>query len=251
MKLCSIEFAVDNGMLTIGAAEVADGEQPTLENLPAATATQLFIPCRQQIAPVHVDFWRGEAPPSSYEMISVDITLPNGLLTVGETFLRPYLSWPVCAPGQSVNVRIGVDDEDDAASVTVLIDAVDVRLPSSRDRAHLVRALAEYDQLEKLDVITAEHSFPLERFSSAFHIIRHGIASGAAGGRVRYGVQTIIEWMRWLKADILRENLEGIDELIISRASSNVSPDQAAREILAEVAGRLGVSLDELLVARR
>ncbi|GAA2709306.1 hypothetical protein [Actinoplanes palleronii] len=251
MKLCSFEFAVDNGMLTIGAAEAADGEQPTLEDLPAVAATQLFMRCRQQIAPVRVGFWRGEAPPSSYEILSVKITLPHGLLTVGETFLRPYLSWPVCAAGQSVDVRIGVDDEDDAASVTVLIYAVGARLPSSRDRAHLVRALAEYDQLEKLDVVTAEHSFPLERFSSAFHIIRHGVASGAAGGRVRYGVQTIVEWMRWLKADISRENLEGVDGLIMSRVGLNVSPDQAAREILAEFAGRLGVSLEELLFARR
>lgn len=67
----------------------------------------------------------------------------------------------------------------------------------------------------------------------------------------RYGVDTLVEWMRWLQADVSSQDVDGFVELVKSRIAADTSPDETARVIFAELASRLGMTLDELLVARR
>jgi hypothetical protein len=250
MKICTVELPVDTGILTIGSAEPSGGEQPTLEELPAVTDSQIFVPCRQQMAPVRVEIWRGAVPATGHDLLSGELVLPAGYIAVGESFLRPCLSWPVCSPGQKVGIDIGVDDTVNASHVIITVDPSAPRIPMPRDRNVLIRSLADLEKLTDLDAVLAEHSFPAERLAASLRIIHHSAMKGTTAARLRYRVQLIIEWMRWLRAGISVVDLEGIDQAIMSVISSESLPERAAREILSEVAGALGLPLDELLVAR-
>jgi hypothetical protein len=248
MKICIAEFSVNTGILVIGSADPSAGPQPTLEQLPAATDAQIFMSCRQQIAPVRVELWRGEAPAEVRKLLSSEITLPAGHIAIGESFRRPCLSWPVCSPGETVEVRIEVDDEERSSHVIVTVNPTESQIPVLSDRDVLVRSLAD---LEDLDTVLAEHSFPMERLAASLRIVHRRARDGMSAARLRYAVQSVIEWMRWLRAGISAGDLANIEGIIISAVSSDSGSEQAAEVVFFRLADVLGISLEELLVARR
>ncbi|MFC4045159.1 hypothetical protein ACFO1B_42675 [Dactylosporangium siamense] len=246
-----MEFQVDNGTLTIGASAMPDDDGPTPAELPEVTPTQIFVQWRQQVGPVRVELWRTYGPPTAHEVASAVLQLAAGRMVVGETFRPPCLSWQACAPGGSLAVRVGADSEQDASVVTVVLDPVDERLPSTRERAGLARRLADYQELANLDVVLVEHSFPVERCAAAVRTIRRAVDQGVHAARVRYGVESLVEWMRWLRADVSTQDIDGLVEEVMLQIAADAPLDETARVIIAGFAERLGMTLDGLLVARR
>lgn len=251
MKLCVAEFQVDNGLIVIGSAEAADDDEPTFDALPEVTSTQIFMPCRQQVGPVRIELWRTYGPPTACEVTSALLRLSSGSIVVGEASLAPYLSWRVCPPGGSVAVRVGADSEQDASVVVVVLDPAVDRLPSARSRGDLIRQLAGYGELAELDVILVEHSFPVERCAAAVRVIRSAADRDLHPARVRYGADKLVEWMRWLRANVSSQDVDGLVEEVLERIATNAPFDETARVTFSRFAERLGMTVDELLVARR
>jgi hypothetical protein len=248
MKVCVAEFPVDSGILVVGSAEPSDGPQPTLEQLPVATGAQVFLSCRQQIAPVRVEVWRGGGLSEIRTLLTAEIALPAGRLTVGESFLPPCLSWPVCSPGETVEIGITADDRANASHVIITVNPVEPQVSVLTDRDVAVRSLAD---MEDLSAALAEHSFPMDRLAASLRIIRDRARDGVSAARLRYAVQSVIEWMRWLRAGIPAGDLAGIEEIIMNAVSADLAIENAAGVVFSALSDTVGVPLAELLVARR
>ena len=248
MKVCAVEFPVDSGILVVGSAEPSDGPQPTLEQLPVATGAQVFLSCRQQIAPVRVEVWRGGGPSEICTLLTAEIALPAGRLTVGESFVWPCLSWPVCSPGETVEIGITADDGANASHVIITVNPAEPRVPVLTGRDMAAWSLAD---TEDLSTVLAEHSFPVDRLAASLRIIRGRARGGASAARLRYAVQSVIEWMRWLRVGIPEGDLAGIEGIIMEAVSADSVPDNAAEVVFSALSDAVGIPPAELLVARR
>ncbi|MFF2525460.1 hypothetical protein [Streptomyces liangshanensis] len=250
MKISAVEFTVDNGILLIGD----DGAFPeaaglSLETLPAVGSGLVAISCRQQIAPVRVELWRHWAP-MAHRVVSVDLTLSSGVLSLGECFGRPLFRWPASSPGASLQLGVYADDEVEASLISVVVQPDERAIRSWRRRSELVEQIDLVDDIGEIDVILAERSFPVARLGAAVRVIRQAAACDVSVHRIRYAIESTVEWMRWLRRDTSKGDLAWLSPLFDQLVRSRMPADSAADVILDRLADSLAMSKSELLDAR-
>ncbi|MEV4141846.1 hypothetical protein AB0J72_58060 [Dactylosporangium sp. NPDC049742] len=79
-------------------------------------------------------------------------------------------------------------------------------------------------------------------------IIRRGIEQGIQS---RYDVAGLVEWLRWLRADVSSQDVDGFVGRVMRLIAADAPVRETAVAILTEFAARLGMTLDEVLTARR
>ncbi|MGW1502108.1 hypothetical protein ACWCQW_26685 [Streptomyces mirabilis] len=249
MKIGEVEVFLNYGQLVIGS-----GGDPEFDLLvatpPVNDAHHVVLTTRAQIAPVRVSVWRGAAPKASRQIFDGEVVLPTGYLTLREASDSPFFVWPVISAGERVALSIGVDAWDEATVVTVVVDPGADSMPDVRSRDGFTASVAAITSLSRIDQVLTGYSYPVDRLAAAIRIMRAASDEGVSDARIRYGIASVVEWLKWLHPAISPDVLEGVPERIRNGFSGVSSEEAAARALIAYIASALGVSAEECLMAR-
>lgn len=250
MKIGELEIYLSDGLLLVGS-----GGDPEFDLLvsdpPASDARHIMIATRAQIAPVRVGIWRGVAPAVARKVFHGDVLLSTGYLTIREGSEPPFFTWPVAAAGSRISLSIGTDAWEPSTEVTVVVDQQSDFLPDVNNRTRFVSRAAETASISQIDRVLSGYNYPPDRLASALRILRIASVDGVSEARIRYGIASVVEWLKWLHPAISADVLDGVPEVIRDSLSRNESEEMGALAVLALISTALDVNLEELLVARR
>ncbi|MEV0646447.1 hypothetical protein AB0I28_14410 [Phytomonospora sp. NPDC050363] len=197
VKVAEVQVVMNYGQLVVGSDERPEFDL-LMSTPPASDRKHVLLPSRAQIAPVRVQLWRGVAPEAARRMFSGETTLATGRLTFREASEPPFFSWPATAPMSTLRLTVATDLGEEAADVTVVVDPSPERLPD----IHTARRPGEHTptglSLDRLDQVLNGHGHPAARLAIAVEALRNATAEDASEPRIRYGLASIVEWMRWL-----------------------------------------------------
>ncbi|MFJ8020370.1 hypothetical protein [Streptomyces sp. NPDC096311] len=211
-------------------------------------AHHVVLTVRAQIAPVRVSVWRGAAPKASRQIFDGEVVLSMGYLTLREASDPPFFVWPVVSAEARVALSIGVDAWDEATVVTVVVDPGADSMPDVRSRDGFIASAAAITSLSRIDQVLTGYSYPVDRLAAAIRIMRAASDGGVSDARIRYGIASVVEWLKWLHPAISSGALEGVPEKIRNNLSGDFSEEVTARVLIAYIASTLGVSVEEILM---
>ncbi|MGH1555898.1 hypothetical protein ACRAWF_40915 [Streptomyces sp. L7] len=177
--------------------------------------------------------------------------LATGYVTLRESSEPPFFTWPATSPGAQVKLSIGADAWDQATDVTVVVDPDADSMPDVMSRSTFVDSLAVVDSLAQIDRVLNSHNYPVDRLAAAMRILMHASQRGASEARIRYGIASVMEWLKWLHPAISPRLIESVSETIHDGLGSGAAPGEAeAYAVIVNVSSALGISVDDFLMAR-
>ncbi|MET7473415.1 hypothetical protein ABZT17_03480 [Streptomyces sp. NPDC005648] len=249
MKIGEVEVFLNYGQLMVGSDSDPDFDL-LVSTPPANDAHHVMLTARAQIAPVRVSVWRGTAPRASRPVFNGEVVLSTGYLALREASDPPFFVWPVTSAGTRVGLSIGVDAWDEATTVTVVVDPDAQSMPDVRSRDDFIASAAAITEISQIDRVLTGYSYPVDRLAVAIRIMRDASGEGVSEARVRYGITSVAEWLKWLHPAISARVLPGIEELLRNYLVENSSEQVAAGALIAYIASELGLSGEEFLMAR-
>ncbi|GAA3807091.1 hypothetical protein ACFS5L_42475 [Streptomyces phyllanthi] len=249
MKVAEVQVFLNYGTLVVGSD--SDPDFDLLDStLPASDAHHVMLPTRAQIAPVRVRVWRGAAPEPARQIFTGDVVLATGYLTMREVLEPPFFLWPTVSAGARVTLSIGTDAWDEATDVTIVVCPTADSLPDVRSRSGFVASVAEISSLGRIDLVLTGHNYPEDRLAAALRILRRASEEEISEARVRYGIATVMEWLKWLHPAISPEALEEVSDKIFRSCLSGHSDGGGAKSLLSYMAAAMGLSVEEFLIGR-
>ncbi|MFJ5613026.1 hypothetical protein ACIQCJ_27065 [Streptomyces sp. NPDC093221] len=250
MKIGEIEVVLNHGLLVIGS-----GEDPEFDLLvdspPVSDQRHVMVATRAQIAPVRVGVWRGTSPVAPRPVFTGRLLLATGYLTFRESSEQPFFAWPAVSSGSSTLVSVGTDAWDAATDVTVVIDPSRESWPDLRSREGFVASSAEVSSIAQIDRVLDGHNYPEERLAAALRILSMASSEDVSAARIRYGVESVKEWMKWLHPAISANSFGGVPEIIEDTVTGTKSVEAGARAVMMSISTAIGITIDELVLARR
>ncbi|MFF4035734.1 hypothetical protein ACFYZ2_39365 [Streptomyces sviceus] len=249
MKIGEVEVFLNYGQLVVGS-----GSDPDFDLLvstpPANDAHHILLTTRAQIAPIRVSVWRGTAPKASRPVFNGEVVLSTGYLALREASDPPFFLWPVTSAGARVGLSVGVDAWDEVTTVTVVVDPDTHSMPDVRSRDDFIASAATITSISQIDRVLTGYSYPVDRLAVAIRIMRDASGEGVSEARIRYGIASVVEWLKWLHPAISARVLVGVEELVRNYLGENFSEQVAADTVIAYIASKLGLSGEEVLMAR-
>lgn len=250
MKIGEIEVFLNYGHLVIGSASDADFDL-LVSDPPMSDTNHVILATRPQIAPVRIGLWRGAAPKSSRQIFTGDVQLSTGYVTLRESSEPPFFAWPATSAGARVTLSIGADSWDPATDITVVVEPDADSMPDVASRSSFVDSIAALGSLGQIDRALNGHNYPLDRLAAAMRILRNASHEGVSDTRVGYGIASVAEWLKWLHPAISMGIIESASEKIRNDlGGGTVSGEVEAHALIASISSALGISADELLMAR-
>ncbi|MFJ2632319.1 hypothetical protein ACIO6U_10255 [Streptomyces sp. NPDC087422] len=250
MKIGEIEVVLNHGLLVIGS-----GEDPEFDLLvdspPVSDQRHVMVATRAQIAPVRVGVWRGTSPVAPRPVFTGRLLLATGYLTFRESSEQPFFAWPAVSSGSSTLVSVGTDAWDAATDVTVVIDPSRESWPDLRSREGFVASSAEVSSISQIDRVLDGHNYPEERLAAALRILSMASSEDVSAARIRYGVESVKEWMKWLHPAISANSFGGVPEIIEDTVTGTKSVEAGARAVMMSISTAIGITIDELVLAHR
>ncbi|WP_188284848.1 hypothetical protein [Streptomyces sp. CBMA29] len=248
MKIGEVEVVLNHGLLVIGS-----GENPEFDLLmnppPVSDQRHVMVATRAQIAPVRVGVWRGISPVAPRLTFSGRLLLATGYLTFRESSEQPFFAWPAASSGSSIVVSVGTDAWDAATDVTVVIDPSPESWPDLTSREGFVASSAEVSSISQIDRVLAGHNYPEERLAAALRILSMASEEGVSAPRIRYGVESVREWMKWLHPAISANSFDGVPEIIDDTVAGTNSVEVGVRAVMMNISTAIGVTAEELMLA--
>lgn len=191
------------------------------------------------------------APRPARQVFTGDVQLATGYMTLRESSEPPFFSWPVTSPGKQVTLSVGADAWDRATDVTVVVDPDVDSMPDVMSRKAFVDSVAAVESLAQIDHVLNGHNYPVDRLATAMRILMHASQGGVSEARIRYGIASVMEWLKWLHHAISPRLIESASEIIRGGLGSGTDPGEAeAYAVIASVSSALGISVDDFLMAR-
>lgn len=134
--------------------------------------------------------------------------------------------------------------------VTVVVDPDTHSMPDVRSRENFIASAATITSVSQIDRVLTGYSYPVDRLAVAIRIMRDASAEGVSEARVRYGIASVVEWLKWLHPAISAGVLEGVEELVRNYLGENSSEQVGTDALIAYIASNLGLSGEEVLMAR-
>lgn len=250
MKIGEIEVFLNYGHLVIGSAGDPNFDL-LVSDPPMSDTNHVILVTRAQIAPVRIGVWRGVAPKPSRQIFTGDVQLATGYVTLRESSEPPFFTWPATSAGARVTLSIGADAWEPATDITVVVDPDTDSMPDTASRSTFVDSVAAIGSLAQIDRALNGYNYPLDRLAAAMRILMHASHEGVSDARIRYGIASVTEWLKWLHPAISIELIESVSEVIRNDLRGGAVPGEAeAHALIANISSALGISADEFLMAR-